>query len=382
MKEIYLLDDEGIEAWNYTKNSNNTIAGVNDPDEFRSLMEAFHVMGFSTEEQVSILRVIAAVLHIGNIDVVPERRGGEDARLPDRGQAERVSHVLGIPVDAFVKGLLKPRVKAGREWVNQSRTAEQVKQSLDALAKALYERGFGKLVEMVNSKLDTRGEGDGFIGVLDIAGFEIFEVTTSALPELISNWKLIFLLGKQVNSFEQLCINYTNEKLQQFFNHHMFVLEQEEYEREKIEWKFIDFGHDLQPTIDLIELSNVSSYPDISLEGILTTFTHSLSVFSPALMRTALCQKPVTNPLPKNFTPSGIRERQNTSVPSLSRDSCSPTTLLKLNTLQKAGWKRIRILSMTTSQNYWQLPMTNISLRCLPTMPKMRTRMEISRRAE
>lgn len=185
MKEIYLLDDEGIEAWNYTKNSNNTIAGVNDPDEFRSLMEAFHVMGFSTEEQVSILRVIAAVLHIGNIDVVPERRGGEDARLPDRGQAERVSHVLGIPVDAFVKGLLKPRVKAGREWVNQSRTAEQVKQSLDALAKALYERGFGKLVEMVNSKLDTRGEGDGFIGVLDIAGFEIFEVTI--LPQRILN---------------------------------------------------------------------------------------------------------------------------------------------------------------------------------------------------
>ncbi|KAI5843390.1 P-loop containing nucleoside triphosphate hydrolase protein [Morchella snyderi] len=234
MKEMYLLDDENVKAWNYIKNSNDTIAGVNDLEEFRSLMEAFYVMGFGTEEQVSILRVIAAVLHIGNIEVVPERRGGEDARLPDRGQAERVSHVLGIPVDGFVKGLLRPRVKAGREWVNQSRTAEQVKQSLDALAKALYERGFGKLVEMVNSKLDTRGEGDGFIGVLDIAGFEIFEV----------------------NSFEQLCINYTNEKLQQFFNHHMFVLEQEEYEREKIEWKFIDFGHDLQPTIDLIELPN------------------------------------------------------------------------------------------------------------------------------
>lgn len=90
---------------------------------------------------------------------------------------------------------------------------------------------FKWLVTRVNKTLDTKERKSYFIGVLDIAGFEIF----------------------QYNSFEQLCINYTNEKLQQFFNHHMFVLEQEEYKKEGIKWDFIDFGLDLQPCIDLIE---------------------------------------------------------------------------------------------------------------------------------
>ena len=90
---------------------------------------------------------------------------------------------------------------------------------------------FKWLVSRVNKTLDTKERKSYFIGVLDIAGFEIF----------------------QYNSFEQLCINYTNEKLQQFFNHHMFVLEQEEYKKEGIKWDFIDFGLDLQPCIDLIE---------------------------------------------------------------------------------------------------------------------------------
>ncbi len=116
----------------------------------------------------------------------------------------------------FLQGLLHPRVKAGREWVEKVQTPEQVRLAIDALAKGIYERAFGDLVTRINRQLNKTGMGlddSHFIGVLDIAGFEIFEQ----------------------NSFEQLCINYTNEKLQQFFNHHMFVLEQEEYAREQIE---------------------------------------------------------------------------------------------------------------------------------------------------
>lgn len=239
LKREFLLDGLDVEDFAYTRDGHDSIVGVSDRQEWETLMEAFEVMGFSEKDQNSILRTIAAVLHLGNIGVVKESRAADQARLEPnaKAQAAKVCQLLGVPLEPFLKGLLHPRVKAGREWVEKVQTPEQVRLGLDALSKGIYERGFGDLVNRVNRQFDQSGMGMDeahFIGVLDIAGFEIFEE----------------------NSFEQLCINYTNEKLQQFFNHHMFVLEQEEYAREQIEWQFIDFGRDLQPTIDLIELSN------------------------------------------------------------------------------------------------------------------------------
>lgn len=239
VRDNLLLSNFQLEDFAYTRDGNDTIAGVSDIEEWNSLLEAFHIMDFSPEDQLCILRTIAAVLHLGNVNIVKESLRGDQAALgPDaHNSVERACHLLGIAPEPFIKGLLHPRVRAGRELVEKVQTPEQVRLALDALAKGIYERGFGDLVSRINSKLDRStiaGDDSYFIGVLDIAGFEIFEN----------------------NSFEQLCINYTNEKLQQFFNHHMFVLEQEEYAREKIEWQFIDFGKDLQPTIDLIELTN------------------------------------------------------------------------------------------------------------------------------
>src|ERR1700761_2492813 len=239
MKREWRLTDKDIEDFQYTRQGNDTISGVSDFEEWNSLIEAFHVMGFSEKEQSSILKTVATVLHLGNISVMKESIRGDQASFEFDAikQAEIVAQLLGIPSEPFVNGLLHPRVKAGREWVQKAQTPEQVRLAIDALAKGIYERQFGNLVTRINRQLNRLGGGadySHYIGVLDIAGFEIFED----------------------NSFEQLCINYTNEKLQQFFNHHMFVLEQEEYAREQIEWKFIDFGKDLQPTIDLIELPN------------------------------------------------------------------------------------------------------------------------------
>ena len=239
MKEEFMLNNLGVEDFVYTRDGNDVIAGVSDVDEWNSLLEAFHIMGFSENDQKSVLRTVAAVLLLGNVTVMKESMRADQATLTANAHvhAEKVCRLLGIAVEPFIKGLLHPKVKAGREWVEKVQTPEQVRSSLDALSKGIYERAFGDLVSRINRQLDRTGMGlddSHFIGVLDIAGFEIFEE----------------------NSFEQLCINYTNEKLQQFFNHHMFVLEQEEYAREQIEWKFIDFGKDLQPTIDLIELPN------------------------------------------------------------------------------------------------------------------------------
>jgi myosin protein heavy chain len=151
--------------------------------------------------------------------------------MPDPSQAERACHLLGIPVAEFTRAILRPRVLAGREWVSQARTKQQALDELSALCKTLYEKSFGLLVERINRALDRPSSKSTFIGVLDIAGFEIFDT----------------------NGYEQLLINFTNEKLQQFFNHHMFDLELEEYAREGIEWNHDRFDLDLQPTIELIE---------------------------------------------------------------------------------------------------------------------------------
>ncbi|KIY70319.1 nonmuscle myosin heavy chain b [Cylindrobasidium torrendii FP15055 ss-10] len=229
-----LLLDGGIEDYEYLNGSRREVDGIDDVHEWKTLKAGLDVVGFTEAEQFDLFRVVAAILHIGNIAITATR--ADDAVMPDPSQAERVCHLLGIPVAEFTRAVLSPRVLAGREWVTQARTQRQAIDELASLCKTLYEKSFGFIVDRINQALDRPSSKSTFIGVLDIAGFEIFEV----------------------NTYEQLLINYTNEKLQQFFNHHMFVLEQEEYSREGIKWDYVNFGLDLQPTIDLIEATGQS----------------------------------------------------------------------------------------------------------------------------
>ncbi|XP_066120338.1 myosin-8 [Saccopteryx bilineata] len=207
-----------------------TVPSIDDQEELMATDSAIDILGFSPEEKVSIYKLTGAVMHYGNMKFKQKQR--EEQAEPDGTEvADKAAYLQNLNSADLLKALCYPRVKVGNEYVTKGQTVQQVYNSVGALAKAVYEKMFLWMVTRINQQLDTKQPRQYFIGVLDIAGFEIFDY----------------------NSLEQLCINFTNEKLQQFFNHHMFVLEQEEYKKEGIEWTFIDFGMDLAACIELIE---------------------------------------------------------------------------------------------------------------------------------
>uniref|UniRef100_A0A8C3KSU4 Myosin-7 n=1 Tax=Calidris pygmaea TaxID=425635 RepID=A0A8C3KSU4_9CHAR len=216
--------------YSYVSQGEVTVASIDDAEELLATDSAFDVLGFTAEEKAGVYKLTGAIMHFGNMKFKQKQR--EEQAEPDGTEdADKSAYLMGLNSADLLKGLCHPRVKVGNEYVTKGQNVQQVYYSIGALAKSVYEKMFNWMVVRINNSLETKQPRQYFIGVLDIAGFEIFDF----------------------NSFEQLCINFTNEKLQQFFNHHMFVLEQEEYKKEGIEWEFIDFGMDLQACIDLIE---------------------------------------------------------------------------------------------------------------------------------
>uniref|UniRef100_A0A6I8N447 Myosin-7B n=1 Tax=Ornithorhynchus anatinus TaxID=9258 RepID=A0A6I8N447_ORNAN len=206
------------------------VKSIDDAEELLATDSAIDILGFNQDERVGIYKMTGAVMHYGNLKFKQKQR--EEQAEPDGTEdADKVAYLMGLNSADLLKALCCPRVKVGNEYVTKGQTVQQVYNSIGALSKSVYEKMFLWMVTRINQQLDTKQSRQFFIGVLDIAGFEIFDF----------------------NSLEQLCINFTNEKLQQFFNHHMFVLEQEEYKKEGIDWEFIDFGMDLAACIELIE---------------------------------------------------------------------------------------------------------------------------------
>ncbi|XP_064079387.1 myosin heavy chain, muscle-like [Macrobrachium nipponense] len=221
---------EDIFDYHYVSQGKVTVPSIDDAEDMQFCDDAFDVLGFAQQEKDDIYRITASVMQLGNMKF--KQRGREEQAEPCGTEAgDVVGKLLGIDGEELYRNLCKPKIKVGTEFVSKGMNMNQCNFSVGALAKALFDRLFKWLVSKCNTTLETGKKRTMFIGVLDIAGFEIFDF----------------------NGFEQICINFCNEKLQQFFNHHMFVLEQEEYKREGIDWTFVDFGMDLQPCIDLFE---------------------------------------------------------------------------------------------------------------------------------
>ncbi|XP_030241544.1 myosin heavy chain, muscle isoform X27 [Drosophila navojoa] len=270
VKEICLLTDN-IYDYHIVSQGKVTVPSIDDSEEFILTDQAFDILGFTKQEKEDVYKITAAVMHMGGMKF--KQRGREEQAEQD-GEEEggRVSKLFGCDTAELYKNLLKPRIKVGNEFVTQGRNVQQVTNSIGALCKGVFDRLFKWLVKKCNETLDTKQKRQHFIGVLDIAGFEIFDY----------------------NGFEQLCINFTNEKLQQFFNHHMFVLEQEEYKKEGIDWAFIDFGMDLLACIDLIEkpMGILSILEEESMFPKATDQTFSEKLTNTHLGKSAPFQKP------------------------------------------------------------------------------------------
>ncbi|KAK3095804.1 hypothetical protein FSP39_019412 [Pinctada imbricata] len=205
------------------------IDGVDDAEDLLSTREAFSLLGINQKDQMMIFQILSAVLHFGNISLT--EGDGETSTIPTKDpHLSIMCLLLGIEESQMRMWLCHKKLVTAQEVLTKPLNISQATFSKDALAKHIYAQTFTWIVDKINLTLHSSTKAHKFIGVLDIYGFETFEI----------------------NSFEQFCINYANEKLQQIFNMHVFKLEQEEYVREAIEWSFIDF-YDNQPCIDMIE---------------------------------------------------------------------------------------------------------------------------------
>eukprot|EP00002_Diphylleia_rotans_P032209 TRINITY_DN6746_c0_g1_i1.p1 TRINITY_DN6746_c0_g1~~TRINITY_DN6746_c0_g1_i1.p1 ORF type:complete len:1802 (-),score=377.38 TRINITY_DN6746_c0_g1_i1:222-5627(-) len=201
---------------------------VDDAEEFNRVKMALTVLNMSDEEVDGIFRILSGILMLGNVNFTASA-DGESCTVSNPEVATSAAKIFGTKPEVLMSALTnRTNVIAGNAITVPLKASEAV-EGRDAFAKSIYGRMFDWIVSRINDSI-RQGKKKSLIGVLDIFGFEIF---------------------KQ-NSFEQLCINFANEKLQQHFNQFIFKSEQEEYSREKINWSNIDFV-DNQECIDLVE---------------------------------------------------------------------------------------------------------------------------------
>lgn len=213
------------------------VEGVDEAYEFNRLKQSMEMVGFTPDKQKGLLGILSAVLHLGNVEFSKKSNyySDEIVVINNPATVSIISHLLGVKEETLNSALTCKHVKTRGETLIFHYKMPEAIATRDAMAKCLYSALFDWIVMQVNhallSKQDAREHKGNSIGVLDIFGFEDF--------------------GSH-NSFEQFCINFANEHLQYYFNQHVFKYEQEEYEREGIQWKNIEFK-DNTGCLELIE---------------------------------------------------------------------------------------------------------------------------------
>eukprot|EP01094_Clydonella_sp_ATCC50884_P021088 TRINITY_DN454_c0_g1_i1.p1 TRINITY_DN454_c0_g1~~TRINITY_DN454_c0_g1_i1.p1 ORF type:complete len:1235 (+),score=638.84 TRINITY_DN454_c0_g1_i1:22-3726(+) len=206
-----------------------TIDGVDEKEEMAQLKSALRLFEISDEVQENMFKIVASVLHLCNIEYKEEGEGSVPKDAASQECVNGAAAVLGLEPDKLLYAITHKKIKMRSEIIHKPLAPQFAKDQTQSFAKYLYSVLFEWMVNKLNACTHAEVYVN-FIGVLDIFGFEMFEL----------------------NSFEQFLINFANEKLQHFFNHHIFTLEQEEYEREGVDWTAIEFK-DNQGCLDLIE---------------------------------------------------------------------------------------------------------------------------------
>ncbi|XP_014326089.2 unconventional myosin-Ih-like isoform X1 [Xiphophorus maculatus] len=205
------------------------VSSINDKNDWKSVKNALQVIEFDETNTNHLFRVVASVLHLGNVHFDPDSKG--HALLKNNTELNWVSDLLGVDANNLKEGLTFRKIEAKTEQVLSPFTIDHAIYVRDALAKAIYGQTFTWLVNRINESMENKDSSrKTVIGLLDIYGFEVF----------------------YVNSFEQFCINYCNEKLQQLFIQLTLKAEQEEYEAEGIEWEPVQFFNN-KIICDLVE---------------------------------------------------------------------------------------------------------------------------------
>ncbi|KAL7180755.1 hypothetical protein ACSBR1_039755 [Camellia fascicularis] len=225
------LNLKSANEYKYLRQSNcYSISRLDDAEQFRIVMEALDIVHVSKEDQESVFKMLTAVLWLGNVSFTVIDNENHVEPVADEGLTT-VANLIECTVAELKLALSTRKMRVGNDTIVQKLTQSQAIDTRDALAKSIYSCLFDWLVEQINKSLAVGKRRTGrSISILDIYGFESFDS----------------------NSFEQFCINYANERLQQHFNRHLFKLEQEEYIQDGIDWARVDF-EDNQDCLNLFE---------------------------------------------------------------------------------------------------------------------------------